>query len=188
MVLLFDFQHLDAVIIFQGSTLVHFFIFPVTFVSGTTEYMSPCWHKNNEHWTIKIRGGKQVMCAAWHQSCRDSPGLHILIALLQSMFDRINNFLFTKATFLIHQSSAFLMTIFDFGCFVYLTCFGAAFKVGGKLYPKDKSEEIAGIAVSHLKMGEQIPDVKKIVVPCWHCTSKPRSQISFNRRVSIHVN
>ena len=119
MVLLFDFQHLDAVIIFQGSTLVHFFIFPVTFVSGTTEYMSPCWHKNNEHWTIKIRGGKQVMCAAWHQSCRDSPGLHILIALLQSMFDRINNFLFTKATFLIHQSSAFLMTIFDFGCFLF---------------------------------------------------------------------
>eukprot|EP00435_Cladocopium_sp_Y103_P062114 s625_g23.t1 len=48
---------------------------------------------------------------------------------------------------------------------------GEADAVGGKLYPKDKSEEIAGIAISHLRMGESVPEVKKIVVGllrAWH--------------------
>ena len=65
------------------------------------------------------------------------------------------------------------MTIFDFGCFeqvFYASCFGRAFKVGGKLYPKEETEKIANIAIEHLNMGEQISDVKKIVVPCWHHT------------------
>ena len=46
-----------------------------------------------------------------------------------------------------------------------LTFFVCPSKVGGKLYAKEKSQEVAEIAVKHLKSGQTVDKVKSIVAP-----------------------
>lgn len=99
---------------------------------------NPSWHVKNHNWCIKQSGGKQLFTAP----------RFLVVVQMESIF---RGSLDGPNTCEVSCTPAHI-----------LVC---PSKVGGKLYAKEKSQEVAEIAVKHLKSGQTVDKVKSIVAP-----------------------